>query len=215
MSQSVLNKVWSFLAIGLLYLCLNVWSITQQWQLAVPGNLFRDGKTTPFGVALYGVLLCGTLFIVLCIIVRLYASRSQGQIWADRFPVIGDLELDTSKPEAKALQAVGIILFVVVPAIGILHFQNKMMNGSVFLQQEHCQSGKPCPADVKVISGWHQMLFSRPTLNDAGERLVYDPDRKNGIAPTFIPIWEPWGVLILSLLSASFGIACLKAIFIT
>lgn len=211
MSQSVLCKVWSFLAAALLYLCLNVWSITQQWQVALPGNPFRDGKTTPFGVSLYGVLLCGPFFIVLCLIMLVYASRSSSHSWADRVPVLGDLQLDTRKPEAKAFQAIGIILFVILPTAGILHFQNKMMNGSVFRRQEQCPTGKACLDDVKVISGWHQMLFSNPAPN-VGERLVYDPDPKKDIAPTFVPIWEPWGLFTLSLLSVSFGIWCLAAI---
>ena len=97
MSQSLLNKIWSFLAVVLLYLSLNVWSITQQWQLSLPGNPFKDGKTTPFGVALYGVLLCGPLLIVVCIIVHLYATRSAEKKWQGRFPRFGDFTLDMSR----------------------------------------------------------------------------------------------------------------------
>jgi hypothetical protein len=70
MSQSLLNRVWSFLVVVLLYPCLNVWSITQQWQLSLPGKPFKDGKTTPYGVALYGILLCAPLLIIGCIVTR-------------------------------------------------------------------------------------------------------------------------------------------------
>ena len=81
MSQSLLNKVWSFLAVVLLYLSLNVWSITQQWQLTLPGNPFRDCKISAYGVTVYGIPLCGILLILTSIISILYAKRSFGRTW--------------------------------------------------------------------------------------------------------------------------------------
>jgi hypothetical protein len=213
MSQSLLNKVWSFLVVVLLYLCLNVWSITQQWQLSLPGNPFKDGKTTPYGVALYGILLCAPLFIIVCIIARLYSAHSLGVRWEDRFPRFGDFELDTSKSEAKAFQTITLFLFLLVPLGGIVHFQNKMMGGSVLRKKEPCPLAGPCLAATASMSGWNEMLFHGPKDSDAEGTLVYDPDLKDGIAPTFIPFWEPWGLLTVSLASISFGIWCLATIF--
>lgn len=213
MSQSLLNKVWSFLVVVLLYLCLNVWSITQQWQLSLPGNPFKDGKTTPYGVALYGVLLCGPLFILVCIVTRLYSAHSLGTGWENRFPRFGNFELDTSKSEAKAFQIIALCLFLLIPLSGIVHFQDKMMSGSVFRQENPCPSGKDCIAATASMSGWGDMLFHGPRDVEAKGRLVYDPDRKNDIAPTFVPFWEPWGVLTVSVFSVSFGIWCLATIF--
>jgi hypothetical protein len=213
-SQSLLNKIWSFLAVVLLYLSLNVWSITQQWQLSLPGNPFKDGKTTPFGVALYGVLLCGPLLIVVCIIVHLYATRSTEKKWQDRFPRFGDFALDTSRPEATAFQLIALFLFLLLPLAGIGHFQNKMLNGSVFEKQEPCpQIGKPCLAERPVISGWREMLFHAPRVVNASRRLVYDPDLSKDIAPSFVPIWEPWTFLILSLVAICFAIWSLLGVF--
>jgi hypothetical protein len=213
MSQSLLNKVWSFLVVVLLYLCLNVWSITQQWQLSLPGNPFKDGKTTPHGVALYGVLLCGPLLILVCVVTRLYSAHSLGAEWEDRFPRFGDFGLDTSKSEAKAFQMIALCLFLLIPLSGMVHFQNKMMTGSVFREQSPCPSaGKDCIAATASMSGWADMLFHGPR-DVAKGRLVYDPDRKNDIAPTFVPFWEPWGLLTVSLFSVSFEIWCLATIF--
>jgi hypothetical protein len=45
-SPALLNKIWSFLATVLLYLTLNVWSLTQQWQLAFTGNPFKADSVT-------------------------------------------------------------------------------------------------------------------------------------------------------------------------
>lgn len=81
MSQSLLNKIWSFLTLLLLYLCLNVWSITQQWQLSFPGNPFKVENVTPNGATIYGVPICGMLLILVSVVTRIYASRSTGPRW--------------------------------------------------------------------------------------------------------------------------------------
>jgi hypothetical protein len=166
------------------------------------------------GVALYGVLLCGPLLIVLCIIVHLYAARSAEKKWLDRFPRFGDFTLDTSRAEAKAFQVIAIFLFLLLPLVGVGHFQNKMLSGSVFEKQEPCpQTGKPCLADRPAISGWREMLFHAPKLASANRRLVYDPDLSKDIAPSFIPIWEPWAFLVLSFVTILFGIWSLLGVF--
>ena len=38
MTKPVLNQIWTFLAVVLLYFSINVWSATQQWQFTLPGN---------------------------------------------------------------------------------------------------------------------------------------------------------------------------------
>ena len=78
MSQSLLNKIWSFLAVLLLYLCLNVWSITLQWQLSFPGNPFKVENVTPPGGTVYGVPFCGALLILVAVVTRIYAVRAFG-----------------------------------------------------------------------------------------------------------------------------------------
>ena len=93
MTQSLLNKVWSFLAVLLLYLCLNVWSITQQWQLSFPGNPFKTENVTPHGATIYGVPICGMLLGLTSTVTRIYALRSPKTRWEGRLPRFGDFEL--------------------------------------------------------------------------------------------------------------------------
>lgn len=215
MSQSLLNKIWSFLAVTLLYLSLNVWSVTQQWQLTLPGNPFKDGKTTPYGIALYGLFLCGPLLILVSIITRLYATRSKGKQWADRLPRFGDFELDTTKKDAKAFQIVALCLFLLLPSAAIFHFQATALSGSVFRLLDNCAPAPTngyCRSNLPSISGWREMLFSLPRDANTKGRLVYDPDLSRDIAPTFVPLWEPWGLLVLTTLSVSFVLWSLKRI---
>jgi hypothetical protein len=210
-SQALLNKIWSFLVVVLLYLCLNVWSITQQWQLSLPANPFKDGKTTPFGVALYGVLLCGPMLIVVSVVTRIYAAHSGAIKWEDRFPRFGNFKLDSSRSEARAFQRVSLFLFLIIPLLGIIHFQNKMLSGSVFRKQP-CTSANSCLSQPAVISGWSEMLFHTAKDGRAG-RLVYDPDLAKDIAPNFVPILEPWAFMTISLVSIGFEVWCLTGVF--
>jgi hypothetical protein len=215
MSQSVLNKIWSFLAVTVVYLSLNVWSITQQWQLTLPGNPFKESKTTPYGVALYGLFLCAPLLITVSIVTRVYAVRSKASFWADRVPRFADFALNTRQREARAFQLIALFLCLLLPAIAILHFQNKVLNGSVFRLVDNCTpnaSNGYCRAAKPSMSGWREMLFSSPKDANARGRLVYDPDLSKDIAPRFVPLWEPWGLLVLSLLTLSFVVWSMTAI---
>jgi len=86
MSKPILNQIWTFLAVALLYFSINVWSATQQWQLSLPGNPFKEGRVTPHGATLYGSPLCGVLFIALLLITRWHARTEPALSWAGRFP---------------------------------------------------------------------------------------------------------------------------------
>lgn len=204
------------MVITLLYLSLNVWSITQQWQLVLPGNPFKDGKTTPYGVALYGLLLCCPLLIVTTIVTRLYARRSGAREWPNRLPRFANFELDTKNADGKAFQVFALCLFLVLPSAAIVHFQNKMVHGSVFRVLTNCEPASAndyCRSKQAVIEGWHDMLFANPRGIPSDGRLVYDPDLSKDIAPSFIPLWEPWTLVGLSALTLGFVAYSLKQVF--
>jgi hypothetical protein len=194
MSQSLLNKVWSFLAVVLLYLSLNVWSITQQWQLTLPGNPFRDCKISAYGVTVYGIPLCGILLILTSIISILYARRSLGKTWTQRFPRFADFELDLTKGDALAFQAVTLVALAVVPSIGSVHFLLTMMNGTVYRGDQH------------FASGWREQLFKLPSWQDVKAGLfTYDKTvvcDNSKAALSFLPFWLPW---LFTLFTAAVG----------
>ena len=57
------------------------------------------------------------------------------------------------------------------------------------------------------------MLFHAPKVANAERRFVYDPDLSKDIAPSFVPIWEPWAFLLLSVVTICFGIWSLLGVF--
>src|SRR5580692_697653 len=132
MTGSTLSKIWSFLALTLLYFTLNVWSLTQQWQLSFPGNPFREGNLTPFSATLYGIPVCSALIILLCITTNLYAARARSKVWAGRWPKLLNISLNVAKPEARAMQAISLLVFLGIPTVGLLHFGNKFLHGTAY-----------------------------------------------------------------------------------
>lgn len=205
MSQSLLNKVWSFLAVVLLYLSLNVWSITQQWQLTLPGNPFKDCKISAYGVTLYGIPLCGMFLILTSSIAILYARRSNGTTWVQRFPRFADFELDAIKGDALAFQAVMLIAFVLVPCIGSVHFLLTMMNGTVYRGDQH------------FASGWREQLFKLPSWQDVRAGLfTYDKTvvcDNSKAALSFLPFWLPWLFLLITVAVVLFVLWSLLEVF--
>lgn len=182
MSQAALNKIWSAVALAALYLSLNAWSVSQQWQLSLPGNPFRDDKFTPHGVTLLAIPLAGVLLIVTALLTGLHAKRSQGRTWPARLPKFSDLSFDVVTVEGRSAQAVSLIGLVLVPAAAQVHFILKFLAGSSYLGEQPLWSGI-------------QHLTQYVPVSDAfSGKYVYD--RQDTIAPAFVPFWEPWAFVL-------------------
>lgn len=213
MSQSTLNKIWSFLSVLLLYLCLNVWSITQQWQLSFPGNPFKTESVTPYGATIYGVPICGMLLVLVSIVTRIYALRSPKTRWESRFPRFGDFELNIAQGDAKAFQIIMLFLFLLLPTAGVIHFQSTFLSGTVCGVPKNCKPDTAVPCTCRVrISGWHAMLFESPAV-PPGIVLKYDPNMAKDVGPEFIQLWQPWTYLFIALVSVCAVIWCAVAVF--
>ena len=213
MSQSLLNKIWSFLAVLLLYLCLNVWSITQQWQLSFPGNPFKTENVTPHGGTVYGVPICGMLLILVSIVTRIYAARSPKTSWENRLPRFGDFELDFLKPDAKAFQVIMLAVLLILPAAGMIHFQDTFLSGTVAgIHADGTAALSPDGKCLVCISGWRAML-SESRQVPSGVSLKYDPNAAKNIGPEFIQLWEPWAYLVIAAISVASVLWSMMAIF--
>jgi hypothetical protein len=213
MSQSLLNKVWSFITVLLLYLCLNVWSITQQWQLSFPGNPFKVESVSPYDVTLYGVPICSVLLVLVSVVTRIYALRSPKVRWEERFPRFADFRLETNKAEAKAFQVIMLVSLLLLPTAAVIHFLATFMNGTVCGLSSLCNGASTLGCECAVrISGWHAMLFESQTI-PASITLKYDPNVAKNIGPGFVLPWEPWAYLIITVIAVCSVIWCMTAIF--
>jgi hypothetical protein len=198
-SQTTLSRVWSVSALALVYFSLNAWSLSQQWQLSLPGDPFREGKFTPHGVTLVAIPLAGALLILTAFLARLFAKRTKTGGWANRLPRFSNLAIDVSTTEGKCFQAASLCVFVLLPTAAQIHFMLKFLAGTAYR------------ADVKLWSGIEHLRHYVP-LHEALSG-AYTYDRLGELAPTFAPFWEPWLLVLLEAAVFSAVSLCLLALF--
>ena len=199
MGQETLNRIWSVITVTLLYLSLNAWSLSQQWQLSLPGNPFKDGKFTPHGVTLIALPLCGTLLVITSLLTVTYARQSRAKSWASRFPRFANLPMNMAKFEGRFAQACSLSLLLIVPSLAQLHFGVKFLAGTAYR------------GTTRLYSGMEHLTHFVPLGDAFSGRYTYD--RLNDIAPTFFPFWEPWAFGAIETIVLCTVLRCLWAVF--
>jgi hypothetical protein len=104
LDQPTLAKLWTVCGAALFYFSLNIWSIMQGGNLALPVSLVKEDKVTDYGASLYGLMVGGALLFVQLLITRLYANRTGKAGWADRVPVVGGFPLNTVRRRAEFIK---------------------------------------------------------------------------------------------------------------
>lgn len=199
MGKPVLNQIWTFLAVVLLYFSINVWSATQQWQFSLPGNPFKDGKVTAHSVTLYGIPLCGLVFVALLLITRWYAQAEPALSWAARFPKLANLDFNPYTAQARFAQAVSLVAFILLPAAALIHFLIKFLKGTVYQA-----NNKPWVSGLEHLTRWRGAF--------AGG-YYYDRDTSVARGPDFLPFLEPWLLVFWLLFVFGYAIYCLSPVF--
>ncbi|MGA7410612.1 MAG: hypothetical protein WBW33_09000 [Bryobacteraceae bacterium] len=199
MGKPVLNQIWTFLAVVLLYFSVNVWSATQQWQLSLPGNPFKDGKVTAHSVTLYGIPLCGALFVALLLVTRWHARAEPALLWTARFPKLANLDFNPYTAQARVAQTLSVFAFIVLPAGALVHFLLKFLQGTAYQA-----NNKPWAAGLEHLTEWRGAF--------AGG-YYYDRDATVARGPDFLPFWEPWLFMFWVVFVLGYAIYCLKPVF--
>jgi hypothetical protein len=199
MNQTTLTRVWSAAALILLYFSLNAWSLTQGWQLSLPGFPFHEGGFTRYGVTLVAIPLAGSLLAVTALLVRLYAQRTHSSDWAGRFPRFSGVALDVSRPEGRLFQAASLCSLLLLPMAAQIHFTLKFLAGSVYR------------GNARLWSAFEDLAHYLPVREALSGAFTYD--RLGEVAPTFFPFWEPWLFVLLEVAIVSAVVSCLVAVF--
>lgn len=207
MDQPALAKLWTLIGAALCYFSINVWSIMQGGNLALPFSLVKEEKVTLYGASIYGVVIGGTMLFVELMITRLYADRSGERTWAMRLPVAGGFILDVRKPEARWFQTVLLFGFLIVPCAAQIAYMVKFLNGTVTF------SGKPW------ASKWQQHLMQPlpdwpAVLRAADFRYDQQNDAKGERYLSYFPIVEPWTFLVFTIFLLSLSFFCFSSLFL-
>jgi hypothetical protein len=199
--QPALAKLWTLIGATLFYFSINVWSIMQGGNLALPFSLVKEDKVSQYGASIYGVVIGGTLLLFELLITRLYADRSGERTWANRLPVAGGFVLDVKKPEARLFQRIVMLGFLIVPCAAQIAYLVKFLSGTVTLKN-------------KWASNWHQHLM-RPLADwqsvwHAAD-FRYDPQGERYLS--YFPFVEPWAFLVFTIFLLLLSVFCLSSIF--
>jgi len=199
MNQDTLNRVWSVVTVTLLYLSLNAWSLSQQWQLSLPGSPFKDGKFTPHGVTLIAIPLCGVLLVVTSLLTLTYARQAKPNNWAARFPRFSNLEMNITRLEGQFAQACSLFLFLIVPLFAEMHFMVKFLGGTAYR------------GTTRLWSGSDHFTRFVPLGDALSGKYTYD--RLGDLTPTFFPFWEPWFFVVVETIVLWMVCRCLLVVF--
>jgi hypothetical protein len=122
MNQKHLTQVWQWMSVVcVLFLVTSVVSI--QGGSEFVGKLFGDkagslSDNKP-AIGYFGAIVGGVLFLIASFVLLLHAYR-HGNRWCDRVPVVWLEGLDTKVWDGKAFQIVALLLFLGIPAAGII-----------------------------------------------------------------------------------------------
>jgi hypothetical protein len=118
MTPLQMSKVWSVVSLFLLYYALNSYLVTQGGETIFGATLIMKSRV-PAGFL--AIPICSVLLLMASLIGIVFAGRT-GPRWADRIPLVGFEQLDTTKAEAKVYQVVMLILLSLIPALTLIHF---------------------------------------------------------------------------------------------
>jgi hypothetical protein len=128
MPLKTLRKIWLAIALICLIVCLDFYSVTQNWPLNFGTKLVVELKLsdlTPVAGAVHGLIFVPILLTLSAFLAWVHARRSTGASPAEKFPFrLADVLPNTV--DGKWIQAVAAFFFVVVPLISILHFWDKI-----------------------------------------------------------------------------------------
>ena len=208
MDQPTLAKLWTLIGASLFYFSINIWSIMQGGNLALPFSLVKEDKVTQYGASIYGVVIGGSLLLFELMITRIYADRSGERKWANRLPVAGGFVLDVKQIEARVFQTIVLLGFLFVPCAAQIAYIAKFLGGRVCLKNKYW------------ACNWHQHLMKpladwQAVLHAADFR--YDPQRDSKGAEQYLsyfPFIEPWIFLVFTLFLLLLATFCFSSLFL-
>jgi hypothetical protein len=205
MNQKHLTQVWQWISVAcVLFLLTSIVSI--QGGSEFVGKLLGDkGGTLPDNkpaIGYFGAMVGSGLFLIASSALFLHAWRF-GSHWHNRVPVVWLEELDTSVWDGKLFQIVVLVLFLGLPAAGIVLCISEAESGDICeLDKSHFYKGSETTllSPPHALEG-HQMRLRR---EGAGEEPC-----KTGIEifPTFGTPFLAYGLPFLSFCMALAALA--------
>jgi hypothetical protein len=151
MTSQQISKVWTVLSLASLYYALNTYLVTQGGAPIFGATLIVSNRIP---AAMMGIPIC-SLLLLFCSIIGIDYARKSRSNWADRIPLVGFEQIDTTSREAKLYQGTMLALLSVLPVVALIHFW------TVF-SEAYAVTTKNPPAAIPSIWSWSALT----SLND-------------------------------------------------
>jgi hypothetical protein len=170
MNQKHLTQVWQWMSVAcVIFLLTSIVSI--QGGSDFVGKLLGDkGGTLPDNkpaIGYFGAIVGSGLFLIASFALFLHAFR-HGDRWHSRVPVVWLEGLDTSVWDGKLFQIIVLVLFLGLPAAGIIRCIGEAESGDICeLDTNHFYKGSETTllSPPRALEG-HQMRLRRAVAED-------------------------------------------------
>ena len=235
MNQSDKSKVWSAVALALVYLSIDFLFITQGSHLELPSpidigkTLADDRATDRYGASMYGLIALLPTYLFYTYICKKAVKKSS--YWQFRYPNLFDLSLSPSESFDRKLQAVAVVLAFIAPLYVSGHLGLKYLKGRALVDAktyEHferkdlltCVRTTPNKLCIVAEEPLQHLFGVSPRLlfTKRGDRVVQystkcaehldDPGTKSQKCDgiDYLPFWQPWFIVISVLITIVFSI---------
>ncbi len=188
MNAKHLSALWSSVGTVLLYWTLNTWIVMQGGAPFLDLGLILED---PAGAQVIAFHVCPVLLALLLSIAIAHAKASKAERWSARLPYVAFDDLDHSQRSARLYQAVFVLVFLVIPAAGLVHFAYQMKDMWVVYTDAQLQGQAAHGVWAAVLLGLPWEYFDL-----AGERFRIGPGHspaeiiENGVT------WFPFSSIV-------------------
>ena len=196
MTSNQISKIWTVLNLALLYYGLNTYLVTQGGA-PIFGAMLIVSNRIP--AAMMAIPICSFLLLLCSLIGMDYANKGRMN-WADRIPLVGFEEIDTTAREAKFYQGTMLAVMSALPIIALIHFW-------IVFSEAYVVTTKNPPAVISSIWSWSALT----SLNDPARVCnTFHTGTPGGPSPiscegsnTLLPGLEPTVFAIMTLAAAT------------
>ena len=214
MENATLNKIWSFLGLASLVLCLNSVLVTQgaDFSISFGVELKEPGR---YQSAVYGLMLSIPTFLVFLLTTHTFIHKNAHRsIWIEKFPVAFNTQYKSPTLDVHIFQGFFLVLFVLVALYGNSHLYKKFLGGTAYIVKD--QDNRKLP-HIRPITGSEWDHLFNPEWGVMNERYKYACDQgvtshcKDGMS--YYPRIQPWGLLALLVVAYVLAIDLLIGLF--
>ncbi len=198
MNESSYNKIWTTIGLFTSYNAINMYLYIQGSEIAFP---FPDfSKAARDTISIYSMITYIPSFFALMVVLKLYQSNKENQIWKEKIPIAFNLNIDLKDKLGIYYQRFFFFIFLILPPILQIHSLKKFFTTHAYTRDGHNE----------IASDFISHLFNwqpNPLANE------YIFGETSGNPVTYFPFFEPWIFLFSQLGLFFFLIINLKMVF--